>query len=55
MRIRGFKPGRTEEIFSFSKTSLQALGLMQPLVQWMLEVKQPNPEADHSLSSNLKV
>jgi hypothetical protein len=44
-----------EQIFFFSKALLQALGHMQSLLQWVLGVKQPKPEADHSLPSSSKV
>jgi hypothetical protein len=39
-----FKSGQRKEMFLFSKVSSQAL----QLIQWLLEVKQPEHEAYHS-------
>jgi hypothetical protein len=52
-----FDSGQGQAIFLFSRTSRLAVGLIQPLTQWVLEALSPRTgyEDDHSPPSSAKV
>jgi hypothetical protein len=48
IRVLGFDSQQGLEIFLFTTVSRMAMGLTQPPIQWVLGVKWPGREADHS-------
>jgi hypothetical protein len=53
--VTGYSLDGRVSIFLFSTASRLALGLSQPLVQWLPGIKQLQHEADHSPPSSLEV